>query len=119
MHARSSPLRHGAAPLAMVVVFAFVFAFGMTASAPASAGEDPSLVREGGIGLSSALLSLGYGPVKMVYALSGTLIAGTSYLYTWGNREVAMKVVRMSVGGDYVITPAHLRGADEIRFTGR
>jgi len=111
MHARSSPLRYGAAVLAVV--------FGIAASSAASAGEDPSLVREGGIGMASALLSLGYGPLKMVYALSGTLLAGTSFLYTWGNREVAMKVARMSLGGDYVITPAHLRGADEIRFTGQ
>jgi hypothetical protein len=111
MHARSSPLRHGAALLALV--------FGIAASSAASAGDDPNLVREGGIGLISALLSLGYGPLKIVYALSGTVLAGTSYLYTWGNRDVAMKVARMSLGGDYVITPAHLRGTDEIRFTGK
>jgi hypothetical protein len=109
MQQRSSPLRRGAAFLAIAL---------WLAGSPASAGEDPSLVREGSIGAACALISMAYGPIKMVYALSGMVLAGSSFLWTWGNRDVAMKVARMSLGGDYVITPAHLRGADEIRFTG-
>lgn len=83
----------------------------------ARAGEQ-SLAREGGFGFASALVSFLYAPLKLVYAVSGLALGGGSFLWTWGDKEVAMTVVSMSVGGDYVITPAHLGGADDIRFTG-
>jgi hypothetical protein len=98
---------------------AFVPVAALLASAPGTArGEDPSMVREGGFGFAAAIVSLGYGPLKLAYALSGLVLGGSSYLWTWGDQQTAMTVVAMSVGGDYVITPAHLGGADDIRFTG-
>jgi hypothetical protein len=80
--------------------------------------EEPSLVREGGFGAAAALISLCYGPLKLAYAVSGLVLGGGSLLWTWGDQDAALAVVTMSVGGDYVITPDHLGGADDIRFTG-
>jgi hypothetical protein len=91
------------------------------AALPAYANEleDPSLLTEGGLGATSCLLSLVYGPFKLAYAASGILIGSGSYLWTWGDRDASMAIVNTAVGGDYVITPEHLRGADEIHITGQ
>ena len=93
----------------------------MSVPIPASAGEieDPSILTEGGLGATSALLSLAYGPVKLAYAASGLLLGSGSFLWTWGDRDSAMAIVNTAVGGDYVITPEHLRGSDEIHLTGQ
>lgn len=107
---RSSPLRRGSALLA---------AAAMLAGSPSSAEEEhPSLLREGGFGAAAALVSMFYGPLKLAYASSGLALGSGSFLWTWGDQEAAMAVVTMSLGGDYVITPDHLRGTDDIRFTG-
>jgi hypothetical protein len=64
------------------------------------------------------LISLFYGPLKLAYAISGLTLGGGSFLWTWGDQAAAMAVVNTAVGGDYVITPDHLGGAADIRFTG-
>ena len=92
----------------------------LLAGSPASArADDPSLAWEGGIGAAAAVASLLYGPLKLAYAISGLALGCGSFLWTWGDQDAAMTVVSMSVGGDYVITPDHLGGADDIRFTGK
>lgn len=80
--------------------------------------EDPSLFREGGLGATAALVSLVYSPFKLLYAASGIALGSGSFIWTWGDRDAAMKVVNTSVGGDYVITPEMLRGSADLRFTG-
>jgi hypothetical protein len=80
--------------------------------------EAPSLIREGGLGAASALISLVYSPFKLIYAASGIALGSGSFIWTWGDRDAAMRVVNMSVGGDYVITPEILRGSANLRFTG-
>ena len=112
MTQRSSPMRRGLALLAVVSVLA---AF------PASADElqNPSLLTEGGLGATSALLSLVYGPFKLAYAATGILLGSGSYMWTWGDRDASMAIIHTAVGGDYVITPEHLRGSDDIQLTGQ
>jgi hypothetical protein len=91
----------------------------LLAGSPAAARvQNPSLFRESGLGAASALLSLVYGPFKIIYAASGLALGGGSLLWTWGDRDAAMAVVHSAVGGDYVITPEHLGGAQRFRFTG-
>jgi hypothetical protein len=109
---RSSPFRRG---------FALLAVLGALSALPASAGEleDPSLLTEGGLGASAALLSLAYGPFKLAYAASGLLLGSGSFMWTWGDRDTAMAIVHAAVGGDYVITPEILRGSDDIHFTGQ
>jgi hypothetical protein len=104
-------LRRGFALLAVVPVLVAV---------PASAEvEDPSLLAEGGLGATSALLNLVYGPFKLAYAASGLLLGSGSFLWTWGDRDASMAIVNTATGGDYVITPEHLRGSDDIHLTGQ
>jgi hypothetical protein len=81
--------------------------------------DNPSLLRECGLGAASALISFVYSPLKLVYAASGLALGSSSYLWTWGDRDAAMAVMDTAVGGDYVITPEVLRGAHDLRFTGR
>ena len=110
MAQRSSPSRRGSALFAVAVLLA---------GSPASARvEDPSLFREGGLGAAAAVISLAYSPFKLLYAASGIALGSGSFIWTWGDRDAAMKVVNTSVGGDYVITPEHLRGSADLRFTG-
>jgi hypothetical protein len=107
---RSSPVRRGSALLA---------AAALLAGSPAAAkSDDPSLVREAGLGAAAALVSLVYCPLKLVYAASGIALGSGSFLWTWGDQNAAMAVVDKSVGGDYVITPDMLRGRVDLRFTG-
>jgi hypothetical protein len=80
--------------------------------------EDRSLLQEGGTGASAAVVSLFYSPVKLLYAVGGLTVACASFLWTWGDRDTAMTVVTTSLGGDYVITPEHLLGRRDFRFTG-
>ena len=80
--------------------------------------KNPSLLREGGLGAASALASLVYSPLKLLYAVSGIALGSGSFLWTWGDRDAAMAVVNTAVGGDYVITPDNLGGSADLRFTG-
>lgn len=93
----------------------------LVAAAPRSVAaevEDPSLLREGGFGAASALVSFVYAPVKIAYALGGLMLGGSSFLWTWGDKSNAGTVITMALGGDYVITPEHLGGAEDVEFTG-
>jgi hypothetical protein len=111
---RTSPLSwRGFALLAVAVVLVG------DVRASSAQVEEPSLFYEGGLGATAALVSLIYAPVKLAYAASGIALGSGSFLWTWGDRDAAMAVVNTAVGGDYVITPEHLRGSDEIHLTGQ
>jgi len=91
----------------------------MTGAPRAGAAEVGEAANEGGIGVAAALASLIYGPVKIVYSLGGTVVAGCSWVFSAGDSEVATTVLTRAVRGTYVITPAALRGETEIEFIGR
>lgn len=84
-----------------------------------SAQEVTDAANEGGLGVAAALASLVYGPLKIVYSLGGTVVAGFAYVFSAGDSEVANTVLVRAVRGTYVITPAALRGEEEIEFIGR
>lgn len=111
MTQRSSPLRRGSALFAVAVL--------LVGSPAAARVKHPSLVREGGLGAAAALISLVYCPAKLLYAASGIALGSGSFVWTWGDRDAAMAVVNTAVGGDYVITPEHLGGSANLRFTGQ
>ncbi len=88
----------------------------------ALANDDPTgagTAKEGGLGAAAALTSLVYGPVKIVYATGGTLIAGFAWVFSGGDGDVAETVLVRAVRGTYVITPETLQGQREIEFVGR
>ena len=82
-------------------------------------GAGLDTAKEGGMGTAAALTSLVYGPVKVVYAAGGSLIAGFAWVFSGGDGEVASTVLTRAVRGTYVITPATLAGEEEIEFVGR
>ncbi|MDE0885167.1 MAG: hypothetical protein OSB70_06505 [Myxococcota bacterium] len=92
----------------------------LMAGAPrADAAEVSEAANEGGIGVAAALTSLVYGPVKVVYALGGSVVAGCAWIFSAGDSEVATTVLTRAVRGTYVVTPGALRGETEIEFIGR
>jgi len=74
---------------------------------------------EAGIGIASVLCSLVYGPVKVVYATLGLVFGGFAWALSGGDSDVADAVLTPAVRGDYVVTPNHLRGEDNLEFIGR
>ena len=92
----------------------------LLAGAPrADAAEVGEAANEGGIGVAAALTSLVYGPVKIVYSLGGSVVAGCAWIFSAGDSEVATTILTRAVRGTYVVTPAALRGETEIEFIGR
>lgn len=81
--------------------------------------EDESVAYEGAVGLGAGLCSLVYGPLKVAYALGGVVVGSLAWLFTLGDADVAGPIFAKTVGGDYVVSPAHLEGRQELHFTGR
>lgn len=93
------------------------------ATAPGSAlADDPGghdLAAEAGIGAGAALATLVYGPVKLAYALGGSVVGGLAFLFSGGDVEVAKTILTPSLRGHYVVTPSQLQGKRDIEFFGR
>lgn len=90
------------------------------ALAPASALAEETDTPEGaGMGAASMFATLLYGPAKLVYATTGSIVAGLAYGLTGGNADVAMPIFESSVYGDYYVTPDQLRGEKSLEFVGR
>jgi hypothetical protein len=86
---------------------------------PGLAQANEGVESEGGWGALAATASLLYGPVKVCYAAMGLTVGGLAWGLTGGDRQVMDPIITASVRGDYVITPAHLRGEQRIEFLGR
>ena len=71
-----------------------------------------------GLGVASFLISIPYGAAKVATALAGGIVGGFTYLFSGFNKKAADQVWYTTIPGDYIITPDHLRGKKDIRFTG-
>ncbi len=85
----------------------------------ASAEEEESLAYEGSVGVGAAICTLVYSPLKVVYAVGGLLVSSLAWIWTMGDSSIAGPIYQAAVGGDYVVTPAHLDGQRDLRFSGR
>lgn len=89
--------------------------------APTDAGaqyeEPPSAAYEGVVGFGSVVCTLVYAPVKVVYAILGSVVGGLALLVTF-DTETASSIVTPAVGGDYVVAPENLEGRVPLRFIG-
>jgi len=97
-------------------------AVALAAAAPAqSAEKDEDLGREGeaGLGVAAGLASVVYAPAKVLYAAGGGLVAGLAYVFSAGDKEITEPILTPALRGDYVVTPAHLRGEKKLDFIGR
>jgi hypothetical protein len=106
----ANPLRRSAA--------AGIFVSLLAVASPAQA-EDPTSLGDAMLGISSAVCTLVYTPVKMVYAAAGVGVGSLVWLFSAGNTEAMNTVLKITAGGDYTVTPEHLRGIRVLKFTGR
>jgi hypothetical protein len=101
--------RRAAAGLAVAVLFV---------AAPARA-EEATTLGDAMLGLASGVCTLVYTPAKIVYATGGVGIGMLVWLFSAGNTDTMNAVLKVTAGGDYVVTPGHLRGLQVLKFTGR
>ncbi len=73
---------------------------------------------EAGWGIGAALSSVVYAPLKIAYATAGLVFGGIGWGLSGGDPGVFETVLAPAVRGDYVVTPAHLRGERELVFVG-
>jgi hypothetical protein len=90
----------------------------LTAPLPGLAEESESVAYSGLTGAGAALCTLVYGPLKVAYALGGTVISGFAWAWTLGDTDVSGPILRSAVRGDYVVAPAHLEGRRDLQFVG-
>lgn len=97
---------------------ALVVALALLGAARPAAAED-SAAYSAVTGVGAALCTFVYTPLKLVYATGGTVVSGLAWMFTLGDTKVAGPILRGAVGGDYVVTPAHLEGSRSLHFDGR
>ncbi len=81
--------------------------------------QEESTGAAAGWGALSALTSLVYSPVKVLYAVGGLVVGGFAWVFSAGDNDVVRTVTTPAVRGDYVVTPEHLRGKRPLEFIGR
>ena len=100
-----------------IAALALALAIGLGPGA-ASAQQDGGY-EDAGLGAASAFSTLLYGPVKVAFAITGLVIGPFAWALSAGDADVMWMVINTSVRGDYVVTPAHLRGDQPLEFFGR
>ena len=85
----------------------------------AEEAESESIAYSGLTGAGAALCTLVYSPLKVAYAVGGTVISGFAWAWTLGETDVSGPILRAAVRGDYVVTPEHLEGRRDLNFVGR
>ena len=73
---------------------------------------------EAGYGVGAALASVFYIPAKVTYAGLGLLTGGLGWALSGGRADVANNIIYPAIGGNYVVTPSHLKGTEPIYFVG-
>jgi hypothetical protein len=84
------------------------------AALPGRAGAEG----EARLRLGSVVATAVYAPAKVLYAATGVIVGGIGWGLSGGSREAMDAVMTPAVEGDYVITPAHLRGERPVEFVG-
>lgn len=85
-------------------------------AAEKSNGENPAA--DMGIGVASFLCSIPYGAAKVALALLGGITGAFTYVLSGFDKKAADSVWYTTIEGDYIVTPDHLRGDKDLRFTG-
>ncbi len=79
-------------------------------------GENPA--SDVGLGVASFLCSVPYGAAKVALAIVGGVTGAFTYVLSGFDKKAADAVWYTTIEGDYVVTPDHLRGKKDLRFTG-
>lgn len=80
--------------------------------------EDSGPVTKFFLGISAAVCTLVYTPLKIAYGLTAIPMSGLVYTWSAGNTEMSERVLRSGTQGSWVITPEHLQGHRDIDFVG-
>lgn len=84
-------------------------------SVPARVSADYS--GDAGTGAATVAANVFYIPAKLTYATLGGITGGLAYLLTGTNKEIAERVWKPSMGGDYVVKPSHIRREETLYFS--
>lgn len=102
-----------------IVVIVLALAVCLTPAAwAAETSNGDSSAADIGLGMASFLCSVPYGATKMAMAIVGGVVGGFAYVLSGFDKKTAQSVWYTSLGGDYVVTPDHLRGKKSLHFTG-
>ena len=104
------------ASVACILILGLAPGTAMSAESAGGDGKEDTAITAALV--TGTFLNIVYFPAKVIYAAGGTLAGGLSWIFSGGNEEVAMGVIEPAVGGDYVITPTHLRGDRQLVFVG-
>lgn len=104
--------------IALALLVAVLTAPAQAQTGPGNEPAEEPLRSEAGYGVGAALASVFYIPAKVTYAGLGLLTGGLGWVLTGGRTDVANNIIYPAVGGNYVVTPAHLRGTEPIYFVG-
>lgn len=85
---------------------------------PARAAER-SVAKEAWLQVSSWVVTIPYGAMKVAYALGGGAVGSLTWLVTMGNTELAKEVWVPSMTGDYIVRPENLTGERDLHFVGK
>jgi hypothetical protein len=89
-----------------------------SAASPSSESSEGGNASSAGMLAAAGLSTLLYFPLKAVFAISGGIVGGLTYVFTAGDEQAAKKVWNTTLYGTYIITPDHLQGNRPIRFLG-
>jgi hypothetical protein len=87
------------------------------AAAPAHAASRESTASEVAYGAGSVFGTLLYAPFKTSFCVVGAVTSGLTLPF--GGTDTAGKVATAACGGTWVITPATLKGKEQVRFVGQ
>ncbi|HEV8722889.1 MAG TPA: hypothetical protein VGW77_19920 [Candidatus Binatia bacterium] len=110
-------LLKGIALASLVTVMAAPL-YGQTADQKNQPAAEQPVSSEAGYGVGAALASVFYIPAKVTYAGLGLLTGGLGWVLTGGRSDVANNIIYPAIGGNYVVTPSHLKGTEPLYFVG-
>ncbi len=86
-------------------------------STPSSVSATTDYLEDAGIGTAAVAANVFYIPVKLTYATLGGITGGLAYVLTGTNREIAERVWKPSMGGDYIVKRQHIQGKETLYFS--
>ncbi|GIW46091.1 MAG: hypothetical protein KatS3mg077_3373 [Candidatus Binatia bacterium] len=79
-------------------------------------GEDDFL-RDLGWGTLAVVSNVFYVPAKLAWAGVGGITGSLAYVVTLGDVDTAKRIWQPTLGGNYIVTPAMLRGEEPLYFS--
>ena len=109
-------MKNIAVRMVVVLVAVAVCLAPVAGAAEQGAGDNPAA--DMGLGVASFLCSVPYGAAKVALAIVGGVTGAFTYVLSGFDKKAADAVWYTTIEGDYIVTPEHLRGKKDLRFTG-